>query len=109
MSGVAPSSFDLGKNRSERAQRKQTMKAPTVLPLMTRQQLVAFLNANGFPVSEATLNKLCAPKVNQGPPIAQFWGKRPLYQPAPALEWARSMLRDKPSDIAGQAETSGPV
>ena len=104
MSGVAPSNFDLGRNRSERARRKQTMQAPTELPLLTRQQLVVFLNVSGFPVSEATLNKLCSQKINQGPPVAKFWGKRPLYEPGPALEWAKSLLRDRPTDITANAQ-----
>ena len=104
MSSVAPTNFDVGRNRSERARRKQSMPAPTKLPLLTRQQLVAFLNGNGFPVSEATLNKLCAPKVNRGPPIHSWWGKRPLYEPGPGLEWAKSLLRDRPTDIGAQAE-----
>ena len=70
---------------------------------MTRQQLVSFLNANGFPISESVLSKLSSPKVGKGPPIAAWWGKRPLHEPGPSLEWARSLLRDKPSDIATHA------
>jgi hypothetical protein len=93
-------SFDVGRNRTDRAQRKQSMPPSTKLPLLTRQQLVRFLNENGFPISEATLNKLSAPKVGQGPPIHSWWGRRPLYAPDPSLKWARSLLRDKPSDIA---------
>jgi hypothetical protein len=71
---------------------------------MTRQQLVPFLNAHGFPISESTLTKLCSPAIKRGPPIASWWGKRPLHAPKPSLEWARALLRDGPSDIAAQTE-----
>jgi hypothetical protein len=67
---------------------------------MTRQQLVTFLNAHGFPITESTMDKLCAPSVNKGPQVEKYWGRRPLYAPEPGLEWAQSMLRDAPSDIA---------
>jgi hypothetical protein len=70
------------------------------LPLMTRAQLVQFLNANGFPISESTLSKLCSPKINRGPPISKWWGKRPLHAPEPSLAWARALLRNGPTDIA---------
>ncbi len=30
-------------------------------PLMTREQLLQFLNAAGFPISRSSLNKLCSP------------------------------------------------
>jgi hypothetical protein len=66
---------------------------------MTRQQLVPFLNAQGIPITKSVLNKLSAPKINRGPPIASWWGKRPLYTPSEALDWARSMLSDRPSDL----------
>ena len=85
--------------------RKQIAQMPTEgLPLMTRRQLVSFLNANGIPISESVLAKLSSPKIGKGPPIHSWWGKRPLHAPGPALEWANSLLRDKPSDIAAQPE-----
>lgn len=73
-------------------------------PLMTRAQLVPFLNQNGIPITESTLAKLAAPKVNRGPPIAAWWGKRPLHEPEASLKWARSLLRDGPRDIAAQGD-----
>jgi hypothetical protein len=77
MSVPAPS---VEKNASTR--RKRAPAPPAAgLPLMTRQQVVRFLNANGIPISESTLAKLCAPSVNRGPPVASWWGKRPLYAP----------------------------
>jgi len=91
---------DIEKGRGTR--HKQAPAEPP--PLMTRAQLVPFLNANGIPITESTLAKLAAPKVNRGPPIAAWWGKRPLHAPGPSLQWAKSMLRDRPSGIATQAE-----
>ena len=89
------------KSRDTRA--KQSTQAPAEgLPLMTRRQLVSFLNANGIPISESVLAKLSSPKVGKGPPIHSWWGKRPLHAPGPALEWAKGLFRDKPSDIAAQ-------
>jgi hypothetical protein len=94
---------EINKGRSTR--RKQSTQAPAEgLPFMTRQQLVPFLNANGFPISESVLAKLSSPKVGKGPPIHSWWGKRPLHAPSPALEWAKSLLRDYPTDIASQAD-----
>jgi hypothetical protein len=92
---------DIEKGRSTR--RKRLAQEPAVgLPLLTRQQLVSFLNANGIPISESVLAKLSSPKVGKGPPIHSWWGKRPLHAPGPALEWAKSLLRDRPTDLAAR-------
>src|SRR5262249_16136686 len=53
-------------------------------------------------ISESVLSKLSSPKVGKGPPIHSYWGKRPLHAPGPALEWAKGLLRDRPTDIAAQ-------
>jgi hypothetical protein len=67
---------------------------PESEPLMTRERLLAFLNNEvGVPISESTLDKLCAPSVGQGPPVAAYWGKRPLYSKAAARAWAESRLQ----------------
>jgi hypothetical protein len=68
-------------------------------PLLTRQQMAAFLNENGFPLSQPTLNKLCAASVNRGPQPKGWLGKRPLYAPDEALAWAQSMLTEGPSKL----------
>jgi hypothetical protein len=60
---------------------------------MTRKQLGAFLRERGYPVSDSVLNKLCAPAVNDGPPVAGWWGHRPLYDPEDASEWAERRVR----------------
>jgi hypothetical protein len=87
----------------EKPVRKSQAITAAGLPLMTRRQLVPFLNANGIPITWTTLNKLCAPKVGQGPPVAGFWGRTPLYKPGPSLEWASSRLRERRFDIVNGA------
>jgi hypothetical protein len=66
---------------------------------MTRSQLGDFLRGRGFPIGESTLDKLCAPGRGEGPPIAKYWGKRPLYTADDGLTWARSRTRD-PQSVA---------
>jgi hypothetical protein len=90
--------------KTPRSRRKQPAAPAEGLPLMTRAQLVVFLNASGFPISASVLSKLASPAINRGPPIAAWWGKRPLHAPGPSLEWAKSLLRNKPTDIATQGE-----
>src|SRR5260370_42151122 len=50
--------------------------------------VVKFLNARGFPIKQATLNKLCAPSAGLGPCPVAFWGARPAFKPAEVLGWA---------------------
>jgi hypothetical protein len=59
---------------------------------MTRSELRVFLNSEGFPLGESTLEKLCMPSRGEGPPIECFWGNRPLYRPDRGLDWAKSRL-----------------
>jgi hypothetical protein len=76
------------------------------VPRLTRKQLAEFLAGHGIPTSYSTLEKLCAPAINRGPPVAAWWGRRPLYDPAEALAWAESRLRPmRPSSgrIEGRA------
>jgi len=60
---------------------------------LTRRQLVAFLNEQGFPISQSTLAKLSMPSRGEGPPPEGVWGNRQLYHPAKALRWAKSRFR----------------
>jgi hypothetical protein len=62
-------------------------------PLMTRRQIGAYLRANGFPIGDGTLMKLCAPARGEGPPVSAWLGNRALHDPDAALAWARSRLR----------------
>lgn len=69
--------------------------------LLTRRQLVEFLNGEGFPMGFSTLQKYCSPAINCGPPIEAWWGRLPMYRPSRALEWARARLR--PATAAAEA------
>ena len=66
---------------------------PTNKPRRTRKQLGEFLRRLGYPISDSTLNKKCAPSVGQGPPIAGWWGKHALYDEDPCVDWAESIFR----------------
>jgi hypothetical protein len=63
-------------------------------PFMTRAQLHAFLNQEvGMPIGMSTLEKLCIPSVGDGPPVAAWWNKRPLYRRADARAWAEKRMK----------------
>jgi hypothetical protein len=62
----------------------------------TRDQLGPVLRAVGYPISDATLDKLCSPAVGQGPPVAGWWGRRPLYELDTAITWAELRLSHIP-------------
>jgi hypothetical protein len=67
---------------------------------MTRKQALEFLHAHGFPLSEAYFNKLCLPSRNSGPPVARWWGGKPLYEAEGTLAWANSRCGDKRGTLA---------
>jgi hypothetical protein len=60
------------------------------IPLLTREQVRRRLNELGFPLTASYFNKICLPSRNAGPPIAKWFGKRPLYRESDALAWAES-------------------
>jgi hypothetical protein len=62
-------------------------------PRDTRHQMWEHLKANGYPISWSFLNLLCSPAVNQGPPVATYWGRRPLYDRDAYLSWAEGRCR----------------
>jgi hypothetical protein len=62
---------------------------------MTRKQLAGFLRENGHPYGDSTLDKLCMPSANQGPPIDSWLGRRPLYEASAGLAWAEARLRQE--------------
>jgi hypothetical protein len=68
---------------------------------MTRSQLCEHLRAHGYPIGDSTMDKLCAPAVNTGPPIDAMWGKRPLYDPDQGLAWAEARTRAPPDPLCG--------
>ena len=64
--------------------------ASTTSPLLTRDALLKELNERGYKISQSYWNKINLPSVNAGPPVAKWFGKRPLYYLDPGLAWAES-------------------
>jgi hypothetical protein len=63
-------------------------------PRMTRSALAERLTQAGFPVTLGSLNTWTS--LGSGPPVAAWWGRRPLYEWAPCLAWAQARLRSQP-------------
>jgi hypothetical protein len=65
--------------------------------LGTRKQLLAAINDDGIPMGKSTLDRYCMPSINGGgPPVAGWWGRRPLYDLEKGLAWARGLLTAEP-------------
>jgi hypothetical protein len=62
-------------------------------PRHTRRRLAERLRELGYPIGNSTLAKICAPAIGQGPPVAAWWGNRPLYDEDEAIAWAEARLR----------------
>ena len=58
-----------------------------------------FLQAFGYAYSTSEINKLCAPAVNKGPPIALWHGPRPLRTPDAVIAWAEKRLQARMATI----------
>ena len=67
-------------------------------PLMTREQLLQFLNAAGFPISRSSLNKLCSPAAGLGPPPPLLVGEK-----APLCPRSSSRVGLKPFDVGARS------
>jgi hypothetical protein len=67
---------------------------------LTQTEIGPFLRERGFPYGNSTINKLCSPAINQGPPIDAYLGKRPLRTPEKVIEWAEARLRQVPDTAA---------
>jgi hypothetical protein len=76
------------------------MNDPTATVLLTREQVRRELNERGYPLTASYFNKISLPSVNAGPPVAKWWGKRPLYLLDEALAWAESRCRSSPGKLA---------
>jgi hypothetical protein len=63
-------------------------------PRLTRKQLGNRLRERGYPISDSTLNKLCAPAIGEGPPVTAWWGNRPLYDEDEGVAWAEARVRE---------------
>jgi hypothetical protein len=66
---------------------------------MTRKQALQFLHEHSFPISEAYFNKICLPSRKAGPPVARWWGGKPLYDPDATLAWAESRCSSAPGNL----------
>jgi hypothetical protein len=75
------------------------MKGESMKRRYTRTELVAQLRERGYPITKSKLDKMCAPSVNQGPPIDSWWGPRPLYDLDQGIAWAEALLQSKPSAL----------
>jgi hypothetical protein len=61
--------------------------------LHTREELrKAILDERGGRLGKSTFNKLCSPAIGEGPPVAAWSGKYPLYRLEDGLAWYDSRL-----------------
>jgi hypothetical protein len=67
--------------------------------LLTREQLRQRLNEAGYPITTSYWNKINLPSVSAGPPVAKWFGKRPLYRLDDALTWTESRCSAQPSKL----------
>jgi hypothetical protein len=57
--------------------------------LLTRREAAEYVRHDlGRPLSFSTLTKLCA--LDEGPPVAAQWGRRPLYSREDLRAWVES-------------------
>jgi hypothetical protein len=77
------------------------MNSSTGAVLLTREQLRQRLNERGYLLTVSYFNKLCLPSVSAGPPVAKWWGKRPLYTLEEAIAWAKSRCTARPGKLVG--------
>src|SRR5205814_2536589 len=84
-----------------------TMKIPRdPKTLLRRRPLAEALTEEGYPIAEATL----ATKATRGnsPPFRKF-GRVPLYEWGPALDWARSQLSPPMGSTSEQGAAKQPT
>jgi hypothetical protein len=65
----------------------------------TRKELGQALRERGIPISDSKINKLSAPSVSRGPPVAAWLGPKALYELGPGIEWGEGLLRSEPSAL----------
>ncbi len=68
---------------------------------LTREQLRLELNSRGYPITASYWSKINLPSVNAGPPVAKWFGKRPLYLLHEALTWAEARSGSAPGKLVG--------
>ena len=67
--------------------------------LLTREQLRVRLNERGYPITASYWAKINLPSVNAGPPVARWFGKRPLYRLEDGVTWAESRCSSSRSKL----------
>ena len=72
---------------------------PTPEQLLTREPLRLKLNELGYPLTASYFQKICLPSVGAGPPVAKWWGRRPLYRLDEVLAWAESRCGSSPGKL----------
>jgi hypothetical protein len=73
-----------------------------IAPLLTREQLRLKLNELGYPLTDSYFRKICLPTFSAGPPVAKWWGKRPLYRLDEGLAWAESRCGSSPGKLVAK-------
>jgi hypothetical protein len=60
--------------------------------LLTRAEAAVFIDRDlGRPLALSTLQKLCA--IREGPPVAEYWGRRPLYSREGLKAWVEARAK----------------
>ena len=67
-----------------------------------QNEIAPFLRSKGYKYSTGRINILCSPAVNEGPPVALCYGRRPLRTPEDVLAWADARHQAKIADIRGE-------
>jgi hypothetical protein len=61
--------------------------------LLTREQLrLTILAEKGGKLGKSTFAKLCSPAIGEGPPVAAWSGRYPLYRAEDGFRWFESRL-----------------
>ena len=67
-------------------------KAKPADAFLTRREAARYVNDElGHPLSYSTLSKICA--LREGPPVACWWGRRPLYERSALRAWVAARGR----------------
>ena len=70
-------------------------------PLLTRAQAHKFVQDElGLPLSPNYWTKLCLPSRGDGPPVALYWGGRPMYRRDGVRAWAMSRFSNRRGTLA---------
>jgi hypothetical protein len=63
--------------------------------LLTRQEATEYIDRDlGRPIKFSTMQKLCA--LREGPPVREYWGRRPLYSREDLKAWVEARAKKAP-------------